>query len=95
MLALHQTPTLIDCLLLKNCIRYCLAALANRFVRQQQRSEIMQCFAMFVNFFLSPSKRSEPFGGLSFATRDRMIPASHTARKSRYNARFAVHPAPP
>uniref|UniRef100_UPI0028B16AFA hypothetical protein n=1 Tax=Massilia sp. TaxID=1882437 RepID=UPI0028B16AFA len=25
---------------------------ANRFVRQQQRSEIMQCFAMFVNFFL-------------------------------------------
>ncbi|WP_229412899.1 hypothetical protein, partial [Massilia sp. Root335] len=34
----------------KNCIRYCLAALANRFVRQQQRSESMQCFAMFVNF---------------------------------------------
>jgi hypothetical protein len=24
---------------------------ANRFVRQQQRSEIMQCFAMLVNFF--------------------------------------------
>ncbi|WP_229412404.1 hypothetical protein, partial [Massilia sp. Root133] len=34
-------------------IRYCLAAFANRFVRQQQRSEIMQCFAMFVNFFFS------------------------------------------
>jgi len=28
-----------------------LLRLANRFVRQQQRSEIMQCFAMFVNFF--------------------------------------------
>jgi hypothetical protein len=32
---------------------------ANRFVRQQQRSEIMQCFAMFVNFFL-------PFRGVDF-----------------------------
>jgi hypothetical protein len=49
MLAPHQTPTLIDCLLLKNSVRYCLAAFANRFVRQQQRSEIMQCFAMIVN----------------------------------------------
>jgi hypothetical protein len=55
MLAPHQTPTLIDCLLLKNsCIRYCLAAFANRCVRQQQRSEIMQCFAVIVNFFLFP-----------------------------------------
>ncbi|MCS0585518.1 hypothetical protein NX784_28455, partial [Massilia pinisoli] len=36
------------------CIRYCLAALANRCVRQQQRSEIMQCFAVIVNFFLIP-----------------------------------------
>ncbi|WP_229412253.1 hypothetical protein, partial [Massilia sp. Root1485] len=72
-----------------------LAAFANRFVRQQQRSEIMQCFTMFVNFFLFPSKRSEPFEGLSFATRDRIIPASHTDRKSRYNAPFAVLPAPP
>jgi hypothetical protein len=24
---------------------------SNRFVRQQQRKEIMQCFSMFVNFF--------------------------------------------
>ncbi|WP_229519467.1 hypothetical protein, partial [Massilia rhizosphaerae] len=30
-LAPHQTPTLIDCLLLKNCVRYCLAALAESF----------------------------------------------------------------
>jgi hypothetical protein len=68
---------------------------ANRFVRQQQRSEIMQCFAMIVNFFFSPSKRSEPFEGLSFATRDRIIPAPQTGRKSRYNVRFAVLRAPP
>jgi hypothetical protein len=55
----------------------------------------MQCFAMIVNFFFSPSKRSEPFEGLSFATRDRIIPAPQTGRKSRYNVRFAVLRAPP
>jgi hypothetical protein len=43
MLALHQTPTLIDCLLLKNFVfGTALLRSANRFVRQQQRSEIMQ-----------------------------------------------------
>jgi len=30
---------------------------ANRFVRQQHRSEIMQCFAFVVNFFFSSVQR--------------------------------------
>jgi len=33
---------------------------ANRFVRQQQRSEIMQRFAMFVNFFFRSTATPNP-----------------------------------
>jgi hypothetical protein len=37
--------------LLKNLFGAALLCSANRFVRQQQRDEIMQCFALIVNFF--------------------------------------------
>jgi hypothetical protein len=57
--ALHQVPTLIGCLLLKN---FGLAAqpafacraslLSNRFVCQQQRNEIMKLSTLLVNYFL-------------------------------------------
>jgi hypothetical protein len=35
-----------------------LLRLPNRFVRQQQRDEIMQCFAMLVNLFFASSQLS-------------------------------------
>jgi hypothetical protein len=50
-------------LIVKELIPYCLAALANRFVRQQHRDEIMQCFAIFVNlFFATPQITAVPGG---------------------------------
>jgi hypothetical protein len=39
--------------LLKNLFGPALLCLAKRFVRQQQRDEIMQCFAFFVNLFFA------------------------------------------
>jgi hypothetical protein len=47
--------------LLKNLFGTALLRSANRFVRQQQRDEIMQCFAIFVNlFFATPQITAVP-----------------------------------
>jgi hypothetical protein len=59
---LHQMPTLIDCLIFKDLslaapdfrFRFFLRnSLTNRFVRQQQRNEIMNTFLKLVNFFFT------------------------------------------
>jgi hypothetical protein len=59
---LHQMPTLIDCLIFKDpslaapdfCFRFHLrSSPTNRFVRQQQRNEIMNVFLKLVNYFFT------------------------------------------